>query len=110
LCVHRVPFGKKGNRIIELATSKFYELRDIVFHETIFPFVVSAKDRVTSLILNPIQNIDVVDDDIDQAVRHDIVNDSVRPIPVEVTQPPRRSTRQHKPSSYLNDYVYYSST
>jgi len=79
------PFRKKGYRVMELATSKFYESRDVIFHETIFPFVVSAKDRVASLILNLVQNIDIVDDDIDQAVTHDIVNDSVRPIPPEVT-------------------------
>jgi len=36
------PFGKKGYRVMELATSKFYESRDIVFHESIFPFAMSS--------------------------------------------------------------------
>jgi len=57
------PFGKKGYRVMELATSKFYESRDVVFHENIFPFAISAKDRTPSFILNHTQNMDAVDDD-----------------------------------------------
>ena len=48
------PFRNKGYKVMELATSKFYESRDIVFHESIFPFAISAKDRTTSFILNPV--------------------------------------------------------
>jgi len=30
------PFGKKGYRVMEIATSKFHESRDVVFHESKF--------------------------------------------------------------------------
>ena len=45
------PFGKKSYKIMELETSKFYESRDVIFHENIFPFAVCAKDKVNPLIL-----------------------------------------------------------
>ena len=81
------PFGKKGYRAMDLTTSKFYESRDIVFHENIFPFAISAKDRTTSFMLNPIQNVDVVDDETNQAVTQNFVTNSVQFIPVEIPHP-----------------------
>jgi len=32
------PFGKKAYKVIELDSHKFYESRDLIFHEDIFPF------------------------------------------------------------------------
>ena len=37
------PFGNKGYRVMELATSKFYESRDIIFHENISPFSIPLR-------------------------------------------------------------------
>ena len=82
-----IPLERRDNRVMELATSKFYESRDIVFHENIFPFAISAKDRTTSFMLNPIQNVDVVDDETNQAVTQNFVTNSVQFIPVEIPHP-----------------------
>jgi len=38
------PFGKKGYKVMDLETSKFYESRDVVFHEDVFPFAPQYKD------------------------------------------------------------------
>jgi len=102
------PFGKKGYRVMELATSKFDESRDIVFHENIFPFAISAKNRTT--FLNLAQNMDVIDDEMDRNITQHTVNDSVDSVPLEVSQPLRRSTRPHKLPNHLKDYVCCSST
>ena len=95
---------------MDLTTSKFYESRDIVFHEHIFPFAVSAKDKTASFVLNLAQNVDVVDDEIDQVVTQNFVNDSMQSIPIEIPQPLKRSIRQHKLPSHLNDYACCSNT
>ena len=104
------PFGKKGYKVMELETFKFYESRDVVFHETIFPFAISAKNRIHCPILNPLQSTSAMDDEVGQTVTHDIDPASVRPNATEATQSLRRSTRQHNKPSYLNDYVCCSST
>ena len=94
------PFRKKGYRVMEFATSKFYESRDSVFHENIFPFAISTKDGTAPFIFNPAQNVDATDDGTKQAVTQNCVNEPVQSIPIEVSQPLRRSTRQHKLSSH----------
>jgi len=104
------PFGKKGYRVMELVTSKFYESKDIVFYEDIFPFAVSSKDRTTSFLLRPVQNIYAIDDDTDQVVTQNAVNESVGSVLPEDLQPLRRSTRAHKLPNHLSDYVCCSST
>jgi len=114
-CVFRgYPFGKKGYRVMELATSKFHESRDVVFHENIFPF--AARDKTPSIISNPTQNLD---DETIQVVIDNFISDPVDSAPAknpmdsvfaEPTQPLRRSTRQHKPPNHLGDYVCCSTT
>ena len=37
------PFGTKGYKVLSLATRKICVSRDVVFYETIFPFVSSPK-------------------------------------------------------------------
>ncbi len=32
------PFGTKGYRLLDLMTSQIFVSRDVIFHETIFPF------------------------------------------------------------------------
>ena len=96
--------------VMELATSKFYESRDIIFHENIFSFVVPPKNRTTHFILNPAQNVEIIDDESDKTDTQNHVNDSVQPNLVETSQPVRRSTQQHKLPSHLNDYVCCSNT
>jgi len=58
------PFGKKGYRVMELESFKFYESRDVVFHETIFPFAISTKNRTYCPILSPVQYTGVMDDEM----------------------------------------------
>ena len=43
------PFGKKGYKVMELKTCKFYESRDVVFHENIFPFAIQDSKGATPL-------------------------------------------------------------
>ena len=102
------PFGKKGYRVMEIATSKFHESRDVVFHENIFPF--AAQTNVPSITSSPAQHLAVEDDDTIQVVQDNLIHDNVDSAPVETIQPLRRSTRQHKPPSHLRDYVCCSNT
>jgi len=57
-------FEKKGYRVMDLGTTKFYESRDIIFHENIFPFAAS-KDKVDSYIRKHVQSLNIVDDETD---------------------------------------------
>ena len=99
------PFGKKGYRVLELATSKFHESRDVVFHENIFPFVDSAQDTNNPFILAPSQKDSIDDDDTERVIKEDEATNPERPMTAEIIQPYRRSTRQHTMPRYLNDYV-----
>ena len=36
------PYGVKGYRVINLATKKVFVSRDVLFHETVFPFISST--------------------------------------------------------------------
>jgi len=111
------PFGKKGYRVMELATSKFHESRNVVFHEHIFPF--ANKDNTSPAISGPTQNMGVMDDETMQGVTDNFPSDPVDStlaeypgdsIFAEQIQPLRRSTRLHKPPGHLNDYVCCSTT
>ena len=100
------PFGKKGYKILELATSKIHESRDVVFHENVFPFAESEKDgKDNPFILAPSQNINVIDEVSGQEMRQEAATGSEDTAPAEVEQPIRRSTRQHTMPQYLSDYV-----
>ena len=57
------PFGKKGYRVMEIATSKFHESRDVTFHENIFPFAHATEDRTHSFLSDPPQNVAAMDDE-----------------------------------------------
>ena len=100
------PFGKKGYKVLELATSKIHESRDVVFHENVFPFAESEKDgKDNPFILAPSQNINVIDEVSGQEIRQEAATGSKDTAPAEVEQPIRRSTRQHTMPQYLSDYV-----
>ena len=49
---------------MELESFKFYESRDVVFHETIFPFAISTKNKTHCPILSPVQYTGVMDDEM----------------------------------------------
>lgn len=36
------PFGVKGYKLLDLATKKIFISRDVLFHETVFPFISSS--------------------------------------------------------------------
>jgi len=101
------PFGKKEYRVMELGTHKFYELRDVVFHEEIFPFAVTHDN---SRPVEHCQPLNVVADEGD-LVTADVeeISSMIHSAP-EHTQLPRRPTRQHNMPRYLTDYVWCSST
>ena len=99
------PFGKKGYRVMELETSKFYESRDIIFHEHIFPF--ASKDETSP---QPRQPPHIMADEIDQPANFTEGTPSVNPDSADIAPAPRRSTRQHKLPQHLHDYVCCSTT
>ena len=90
------PFGKKGYRVMELETSKFYEPRDDVFPETIFPFAVFANNRAHCPILNPVQHMSAVDDEVKDTITNDFDTVSVRHDLTESFPGPRRSIREEQ--------------
>ena len=97
------PYGKKGYRVLELSTSRFYKSRDVVFHENIFPFANKSKDN--PFIFVPPQKEVIADDDVVQEVGNDVETNTENLSPTEVVQPIRRSTREHTLPKYLSDYV-----
>ena len=45
------PFGVKGYKLLNLLTKKFFFSRDVIFHETAFPFASAAYSSHSSLSL-----------------------------------------------------------
>ena len=97
------PYGKKGYRVLELSTSRFYESRDVVFHENIFPFADKSKDN--PFIFVPPQKEVIADDDVVQGAGNDVETNTENLSPTEAVQPIRRSTREHTLPKYRSDYV-----
>ena len=46
----RYPYGKKAYKVMDLEKHKIYTSRDVVFHETIFPY---AKVSTSPLLFPP---------------------------------------------------------
>lgn len=97
------PFGKKAYKVLDLETHKVFSSRDVVFHETIFPytkFPLSKPDTSPSFTTPP-PFIDNLDSE----------SPSSTPISSSHTDTTnigflRRSQRTSHPSAHLNDYIY----
>lgn len=58
------PFGTKGYKVISLATKKIHASRDMVFHESIFPFSLYLEKPSFPSVLRSVPHIESVDYDI----------------------------------------------
>uniref|UniRef100_A0A2N9FZI4 Integrase catalytic domain-containing protein n=1 Tax=Fagus sylvatica TaxID=28930 RepID=A0A2N9FZI4_FAGSY len=109
------PFGTKGYRLLDLKTHQIFVSRDVIFHETIFPFHQHKPQPQFS------SNQSIQLPDMPSAVFPQPCVDAIFTMPPPVTlqptpQPPhnpqpttyvpsiRISQRTHKPPGYLQDY------
>jgi len=126
------PFGTKGYKVLCLTTKKIHVSREVIFHENVFPFVLSLHKGTFPSVLNSIPFIqpytnanDVVDcDTTDNILSHHISplrndNDITEPqltyeLPYSLPSPSpipepgdtvRRSHRTHQIPKHLNDYL-----
>ena len=81
---------------MDITIQKFYTSKDVIFHETIFPFSTTLQQSMF-----PIQNSGDYHDYPDLSS----LPSPAHPQPAPEIQPIRRSTKLHKPPSYLHDYV-----
>lgn len=103
------PFGQKAYRLYDLDTHVTFTSRDVIFHETIFPFAAihHAMEQPTVLPL-PVPDIPNPNHTSSQPSLP-ISPTNTTPISADATTPvvpliARRSTRTHLPPSYLQDY------
>ena len=104
------PYGKKAYKIMDITSKKVYTSRDVVFHEHVFPFSPSCQQHMPA----PTDSVNSIEQPLNfptpsftnlpsQAkVLHPA---DVGPISEGIT-PIRRSSRTHRPPSYLDDYVH----
>jgi hypothetical protein len=109
------PFGTKGYRLLDLKTHQIFVSRDVIFHETIFPFYQHKPQPQFS------SNQSIQLPDMPSAVFPQPCVDAIFTMPPPVAlqptpQPPhhpqpttyvpsiRISQRIHKPPGYLQDY------
>ncbi|KAH0674692.1 hypothetical protein KY284_014877 [Solanum tuberosum] len=128
------PFGTKGYKVLSLATRKIHVSRDVVFHESVFPFTSAPKgasfDSVSKSLhcipSSPLSHLPYHFDCEDTSVLlpystdHESVSVMDTRSPLDTTLPPdvndpithivdesvlpRKSSRTHKAPAYLNDY------
>jgi len=102
------PYSKKAYKVMDLEHHKFYNSRDIVFHETIFPYVESS----TQFLFSPTNSAIPIEDP--SHFRHTEptiteppcadspgITQQAEPTPQSV----KRSSRVQRPPQYLEDYV-----
>ena len=112
------PCAKKAYKVMNLTSHKIFTSRDIIFHETVFPFSHSSSPSLFPCPLsNPI-SLDPINSSSTGIPVHDTISPSLpsscspqpslQPSPPSVPSAPslRRSTRSHKPPSYLQDYIH----
>lgn len=128
------PFGKKGYKVLILDTQQIVVSRNVIFHETIFPFqnVQSCTTSASNFHLpvpvqdnlfnSNIQNTDLIpvaqptiDHSTSPSLNNPVLNTpeiSTTPIlnnpavnSLDHDQPVRRSTRTHNAPIYLSDYI-----
>jgi len=108
------PFGKKAYKVMDLEKHKVYTSRDVIFHETLFPY---SKNN-TSLPLFP-QTPSAIPLEEPSSLQQEETTDTEPPcmessqqdVPSSLQQSTpspqslSRPARAHKPPSYLADYV-----
>ena len=100
---HGYPLGYKGYKLIDLVTNSIFILRDVVFHESIFPFKTNSNVQpdmdifVDTMLSTPSLN-----------TSHPLVFGSNDPTssltPTSSSSCPSKLTKH---PSYLRDYHYY---
>ena len=141
------PFGVKGYKVLDLTTKNVFISRDVIFHETIFPFGIAKSPAVDPFIsevdstsegcLGPfVTPYSVLDMHNDQSASCSDITPSPSSVPISThhvplpdslpsdstsvllgsipsintnlaaeDQPLRKSTRVHRPPTYLQDYA-----
>jgi len=110
------PFGKKAYKVMDIETNQFYVSRDVVFHEDVFPFVVSSSSQHKPLF-QPVPQLFTEEgfshtSDQTSATPSTSCSDDGHEIartPATSQPDSSRPTRTHKKPSYLQDYVCCSS-
>jgi len=130
------PFNTKGYKVLDLATKRIHVSRDVIFHESIFPFVIAHVGSNFASVLNLIVNhstnltsmpstINIFDTDdlLDTNTSHQVTDNQVTintaapnittapsiPAPIsscDAPHAPRRTTRSLHTPTYLKDYNY----
>jgi len=116
------PIGCKGFKLYSLDTKKFFVSRDVVFHESIFPFQTISQNQVipdslldlaipilfTNTLPNPDQNTSQPTQTFVSSIQ-DLSDPPLVPSPYQPNPLPsvtlRRSTCHPKPPLYLSNYV-----
>ena len=113
-----MPLEKKAYKVMDLDSYKFFESRDVIFHENTFPFAkphTAELQRSSGLFPNPPHlfedNIPYNDDSRIIIEPQTQLYEADRNSPTNSTpEQPRRSSRPHKLPSHLQDYVCCSSS
>ena len=103
------PASQKAYKLYDLDTHKMFTSRDVVFHETIFPYESISSISSNSSLVVPLFVFDSSPPEPVSIVQQPIPLNSILP-PQSPTSPPRepilcRSQRPHHPPMTLRDYV-----
>ena len=129
------PYGKKAYKLLDLETKQIFTSRDVTFHETVFPFHAIPHQSDIPLTLpvttflptdypssmdTPLISaiIDTSDPDTSNSASPNfpsVSSPTMYVLPPSATHfshpsnllPTRKSSRPHKPPSYLEDYHYH---
>ena len=100
------PNGMKAYRLYDIHIKQVFVSKDVIFHENVFPFhsitdIASLIDPFCDLVL-PFPSLDTSINSSDPTSSHG----SILPDTSESSQyiPLRKSSRVHKPPSYLRDF------
>lgn len=105
------PVGQKANKLFDLTTHQMFTSRDVVFHETIFPYESIPPTSSTSVPVLPLSVSDTSQPDpippVPQSPPVPKTVSSQPPLVVDpYPEPPlRRSHRPHHPPPALRDYI-----
>ncbi|KAL2237830.1 UNVERIFIED_CONTAM: Retrovirus-related Pol polyprotein from transposon RE1 [Sesamum indicum] len=97
--------GTKGYKVMEMNTGKIHISRDIIFHETTFPF--SKFKEYDSDIVCPLPAISELIEDQDSNEPSHTPTD-LNQEPKTITETHRRSTRLTRKPAWMNDYECYN--
>jgi hypothetical protein len=103
------PPNSKGYKLFDLVTKSVFVSRDVVFHETVFPFastLTTFNSNGCLVIPKPISNSSHSDGYSPESSDSSNSNSAPEPIipPSSSFTPIRKSTRLHHPPGYLQNY------